>query len=125
MKRGATGMKLSLGQAAKEAGVSKATISRAVKQGKISAEKVGNQYEIDPAELFRVYPRNVSETAERNDAQPQPNAANDTEIRMLREMLNAKDQHIDDLKSELQQAHKEKQALLAAPARRRRIFGLF
>lgn len=118
-------MKLSLGQAAKEAGVSKATISRAVKTGKISADKVGNQYQIDPAELFRVYPPNVSETAKSNDAQPLSNAANDTEIRMLREMLDAKNEHIEDLKSELQQAHKEKQALLAAPAPRRRIFGLF
>lgn len=118
-------MKLSLGQAAKEVGVSKATISRAVKQGKISAEKVGNQYEIDPAELFRVYPPNVSETAERNDAQPLHNDVNDIEIRMLREMLDAKNEHIEDLKSELLQAHKEKQSLLAAPTPRRRFLGLF
>lgn len=107
-------MKLSLGQAAKEAGVSKATISRAVKTGKLSANKAGNQYEIDPAELFRVYPRNVSETEKRNDTQPPSETEKDVEIRMLREMLDAKDKHISDLK-----------ALLPAPTTKRKLWGLF
>ena len=50
---------LTLGQAAKEAGVSKTTISRAVKSGRISASRNDKgEYNIDPAELFRVYPRN-------------------------------------------------------------------
>jgi hypothetical protein len=49
-------MKLSLGQAAKETGVDKSTISRAIKSGKLSAHrKESGGYEIDPAELFRVF----------------------------------------------------------------------
>lgn len=47
---------LTLGQAAREANVSKATIHRAIKGGKLSAGRPGNgAYEIDPAELSRVY----------------------------------------------------------------------
>ena len=35
-------MKLSLGQAAKQAGISKSTLSRLIKQGKVSAERQDN-----------------------------------------------------------------------------------
>lgn len=50
-------MKLTLGQAAKEVGLSKTAISNAIKNGRLSAEKLeGGSYAIDPAELFRVYP---------------------------------------------------------------------
>ncbi len=56
-------MKLSMGQAAKEAGVSKTSISRAINSGRLSAEKVdGVGYQIDPSELFRVFPRNSNST---------------------------------------------------------------
>ena len=51
-------MKFSLGQAARETGLDKLTLSRAIKSGRLSAQrKDGNGgYEIDPAELFRVFP---------------------------------------------------------------------
>jgi hypothetical protein len=49
-------MHLSLGQAAKETGMDKSTISRAIKSGKLSATRQENRgYAIDPAELFRVF----------------------------------------------------------------------
>jgi excisionase family DNA binding protein len=48
---------LTLGQAAKETGVSKPTISKAISKGRISATKnEKGEYDIDPAELFRVFP---------------------------------------------------------------------
>jgi len=48
---------LTLGQAAKETGVSKPTISKAINKGRISATKnEKGEYDIDPAELFRVFP---------------------------------------------------------------------
>ena len=48
-------MKLTLGQAARQAGLTKATLSRYVKQGKISAEKQADgSYRIDPSELDRL-----------------------------------------------------------------------
>jgi hypothetical protein len=50
-------MMFSLGTAAKAAGVSKSTIHRAVASGRMSARSKGSVgYEIDPAELFRVFP---------------------------------------------------------------------
>jgi len=46
-----------LGTAARAAGVSKSTVHRAIRTGKISARsKDGNGYEIDPAEFHRVFP---------------------------------------------------------------------
>ncbi|WP_156117968.1 hypothetical protein [Paracoccus sp. PAMC 22219] len=50
-------MKYTAGQAAKAVGVSKATITRALQNGKISGSKDDNgAWSIDPAELHRVFP---------------------------------------------------------------------
>ncbi|WP_072242739.1 hypothetical protein [Pannonibacter indicus] len=50
-------MKLSANEAAKRTGKSVPTITRAIKTGRISAEKNdAGGYMIDPAELFRVFP---------------------------------------------------------------------
>lgn len=50
-----------LGDAAKATGKSKATISKAIKIGRISAIKdETGTFQIDPAELHRVYPPTVS-----------------------------------------------------------------
>jgi len=53
-------MMYSLTEAARQTGVSKSTIYRAVKSGKISAKRNEDaEYEIDPAELFRVFEQQV------------------------------------------------------------------
>lgn len=50
-------MKLTASQAAKQTGKSIPTITRAIKSGKISAERTNSGgYLIEPAELFRVFP---------------------------------------------------------------------
>ena len=50
-------MVYTLGDAAKATGKSKATISKAIKSGRISAIKdETGTFQIDPAELHRVYP---------------------------------------------------------------------
>ena len=50
-------MSYTLGDAAKATGKSKTTLHRAIKSGKISANKaVDGSYSIDPAELHRVFP---------------------------------------------------------------------
>jgi hypothetical protein len=47
-----------LGQAAQEVGVSKSAMSQAVKKGRVSAKKTpAGSYEIQAAELFRVWPK--------------------------------------------------------------------
>ena len=64
-------MAYSIGEAAKAVGVSKSTLSRAVKNGRISATKLEDgSYSIDPAELHRVYPPVASATvaSAKNDA---------------------------------------------------------
>jgi excisionase family DNA binding protein len=50
-------MFISLGEAARRIGLSKATVQRAIKSGKLSAASVNSDgsYNIDPAELARVY----------------------------------------------------------------------
>lgn len=80
---------LSLGQAAKETGKSKGTISKYLKSGKLSyVSKEGNQYRIDPAELLRVFPQ---EKQEMNSREPQENlninSALERENELLRERL--------------------------------------
>jgi Helix-turn-helix domain len=51
-------MAYTMGQAAKAADVSKTTIQRAIKSGRLSASRQDDgSYVIDPAELHRVFPR--------------------------------------------------------------------
>jgi hypothetical protein len=61
---------LTLAQAAKETGLTKPAIFKAIKNGKISASKdARGQWMIDPAELFRVYaPASQKETGEPHTA---------------------------------------------------------
>jgi len=48
---------LSLREAAQQAGTSKSTILRAIQSGRLSAKRTDDGgYDIDPSELFRVYP---------------------------------------------------------------------
>ena len=50
-------MAYTLGQAAKATGITKTTIAEAIKKGRISATKNDlGRYQIDPAELHRVWP---------------------------------------------------------------------
>lgn len=50
-------MAISAKEAAERTGLSKAGIMKAIRTGKLSASKnVHGEWEIDPAELFRVYP---------------------------------------------------------------------
>jgi excisionase family DNA binding protein len=58
-------MGLSLREAATETGTSKSTILRAIRAGRMSAERLeGGGYSIDPAELFRVYPAKSDATVQ-------------------------------------------------------------
>jgi len=65
-------MPYTLGQAAKATGLSKPTLSEAIKKGKISATKNENgSFSIDPAELHRVYPLVASPNSkEKTETEP-------------------------------------------------------
>ncbi|MBA1159430.1 DNA-binding protein [Microvirga mediterraneensis] len=88
-------------EAAKEAGTSKASIWRAIKSGRLSATKRDDgTYAIDPAELFRVYPKRLADSGLKQTETPHETgetaetegvtaakAALEVEVRMLREMM--------------------------------------
>jgi len=85
---------LTMGQAAKETGVSKATLSKALKSGRLSyVAKSTAGYEIDPAELFRVFPAKPAATVEgeRSETHREHLLLDDAhrrEIQLLREQLD-------------------------------------
>ncbi len=93
---------LTLGQAAKETGLAKSAISRAIKTGRLSAVRQENgSFAIDPAELFRVYPRNSSREQESERmATPGEHQEQQREIVVLRELIEEIKGERDDLRNE-------------------------
>ena len=129
-------MGLTIGEAAQQTGKSKSTLSRAIKQGKISASRNDDgSFSIEPAELFRAYERvrdatnathkdATSDTPRNTIATPEK----DIEIATLRAELAAAKDKIDDLKSFADtiiedRDHWRQQAnrLLAAPPRAQKL----
>lgn len=91
------GMKYTAGQAAKATGVATATITRALKSGKISGRKDENgSWEIDPAELHRVFPlvsrKDLESPFVKQDAIPHETPERDGEVKALeREVQTLRD----------------------------------
>lgn len=86
---------LTLGQAAIETGMAKSAISRAIKSGRLSARKKENgSFEIDPAELFRVYPpassSNGSEQRQ-EERSATPNETNGLQREVVEEIKGERD----------------------------------
>ena len=123
-------MGLTLGEASKQTGKSKATLSRAVKNGRISAHKQEDgSFSIEPSELFRVYKRVYGETlttaqntADETIRNPTSTPEKDIEIATLRAELSAARNKIDDLKRQADEIREDRDAwkhqanrLLAAP----------
>ena len=102
-------MKLSLNKAAKEAGVAKSTLLDALNHGRMSAEKnEKGHWEIDPAELFRVFPKTSSydtqkpsQTPLENYQRTTQNNALEIEVKMLREQIERMDTERERERSQL------------------------
>lgn len=138
-------MRFTLSQAAKEAGVSKGTLSKALSSGRLSGERrEDGSFQIDAAELFRVFPRKPQEpragtvqqppaTVQRTTETPGEQAETAVELAVLRTKLEAAEARIadmgreretilvtvDDLRRRLDTEQEERrslQRLLAAPA---------
>lgn len=128
--------KLSLRQAAQQAGVSKSTISRAIQKGRLSADREPDGgYAIDPSELHRVYgDRPAQQTGNGATGQDAPVTATDetpalrAEIDGLKAQLALMRDQLDDVKTQRDEwAGQAKQATrLLADQRpvRRGWFGL-
>lgn len=99
-----TPMKHTLGTAAKAVGMSKATISKAIKSGKISAVRLPNgSFEIEPVELHRVYPpAPETVTGERSET-PRDPAVNSNETLLLQAKLEMAQARIADLENDRDQ----------------------
>jgi hypothetical protein len=114
-------MVYTLGEAAKATSKSKATISKAIKSGRISAHKdETGTFHIDPSELHRVYPPTVSSEHKETPANtPQKTDINGT-IRELQarleaahERLSDKEAVITDLREDRDRWRQQATALLA------------
>lgn len=87
--------KLSLNKAAKEASVAKSTLLEALNSGRMSASKNDKgHWQIDPSELFRVFPKTGPTGREKPKPTPSEslqktteNGPLEVEVKMLREML--------------------------------------
>ena len=116
-------MHLSLNQAAKETGKSKATISKYIREGKLSViEKSDSGYKIDPAELFRVFDKNPATSGTRYhsrtpDLPPVTPAKNEEIIKLELELkaalreIEALKEDKDDYKKRLDQESEERRKL--------------
>lgn len=79
-------MKLTLGDAARATGISKGTLSKAIKSGKLSAERNEDRsFSIDPAELFRVFPKPVEPV--KNERFETPNDIPEIYLKMARAQI--------------------------------------
>jgi len=146
-------MMLSLSDAARETRVSKSTIYRAVKSGKLSAKRNDDgEYEIDPAELFRVFTKQAETPAEykveRSDA-VQKETPGDVEAiqKQMEWLMKLAEQQREQLHESQekwfeamqlkdremkerdefwqQQLNEMKQLLLTAPEPRKKFLGIF
>ena len=85
---------LSATQAAKAVGKSVPTITRAIKSGKLSANRLdGGGYEIDPSELFRVW---KAVTNSNSVTQPMLERETPIEDNVLRAKLEVMDERLSD-----------------------------
>lgn len=129
---------LSAGEAAKLVGKSVPTITRAIKSGKLSATpRKPRGWDIDPSELFRVFPAVTGETNAKSNKLERETAIKDS---MLQAKLEVMEQRFDDaqatindLRTRLDAESAERRQLTAqitdqrqnAPEPpRRRLFGL-
>lgn len=90
-------MVYTLGEAAKATGKSKATISKAIKIGRISAYKdETGTFHIDPSELHRVYPPTGSSEQLETHTSTSAKADIDGTIRELQARLEAAHERLSD-----------------------------
>ena len=128
-------MKYSLSDAAEATGKNKTTIQRAIKNGRISAQKgTSGAYEIDPAELHRVFPLATAQRDKSNNTQQASVALGSNALARISELekdlavaqsrsMSLEEQRqqmsetIDDLRVRLNRAEERTTTLLAAPVR--------
>jgi hypothetical protein len=122
-------MKHTAGTAAKAVGKTKSTITKAIASGKLSAIKnASGAWEIDVAELHRVYPPSPAETVkiERYDT-PRETGGNSKEIEGLERLLKAAEDQLLDVKADRDEWRKQANQLLITNGTtpRKKFLGIF
>jgi hypothetical protein len=122
-------MKHTAGTAAKAVGKTKSTITKAIASGKLSAVKNDSgAWEIDVAELHRVYPPSPTKTVEieRKDT-PIGNTENSKEIEALERLLKAAETQLEDVKADRDEWRKQANQLLLTntSTQRKKFLGIF
>jgi hypothetical protein len=98
-------MLLTLGQAAKLAGVGKTTLARAIAKGTLSASrKADGSYAVDPAELTRVYPVPSGDSGATVEAVHRATVASDPETATRLAALEQEVKGLKDLLAEVRQS---------------------
>jgi len=121
-------MNYSAGKAAIEVGKTKSTITKAIASGKLSAIKnASGAWEIDAAELFRVYPPTPHNTVEIERSEtPKETTLKDREIHSLERLLDAAEAQIEDLKTDRDEWRKQATNLLTnSQPSRKKFLGIF
>lgn len=99
-------MPISAKEAAERTGMSKAGIVKALRSGKISATKnINGEWEIDPVELFRVYPPVTSEHSEPKVSSKSVVTLEEhlrTQLVLQREIIDKQEAEIERLNEQLQ-----------------------
>ena len=117
--RGCT-VSLSASKAAEMVGMSKGGIIKAIKTGKISAEKdIHGEWSIEAVELFRVYspvnngdtPISSEDTASERQNIPEITPSTQREVELLREMIQRQDEVISNLWARLEAEAEERRKL--------------
>lgn len=114
---------LTLGQAAKTTGKQKSTILNAIKTGRLSATRDDlNQWQIDPAELFRVY--DVKPQDEHDEPQLKHHETPELLAQMLKKEQEERERErvqqqatIDDLRRRLDEAEEARKDAAAETRR--------
>lgn len=108
---GRDGMGLTLRQAAEQCGASRSTIHRALKSGKMSGIKAKDgAWSIDPSELARVFPWDVSGPVQRDmtdrarDGEDHGAAVLAMQVQMLESQLERERDTVEDLRRRLDRA---------------------
>ena len=97
---------MTLNQAAKACGKSSGTLSKAVKNGKLSVIEKNDDgsFKIDPAELFRVFPMETATPSFEQLEAPKNTIGSTQEIEILRELAEDRKIALNDLKRRLNEA---------------------
>lgn len=118
-------MQFSLSQAAKETGKGKSSIHRAIKSGKLSAQRhEDGTYSIDAAELFRAFPPALPEPVPEQGREPHqeplvtstiPKEVLRVRVEMLTIQLEREQDTVADLRRRLDRAEERILALSHSP----------